>query len=85
MKKITLILLSVLIFSCAEEPKDFVIFSGKITNSNINSLQVRKKGYSKTIQVNENGNFNDTLKIDAGIYSVYIGKERTTIFLKSGI
>lgn len=84
MKKITLILLSVLIFSCAEEPKDFVIFSGKITNSDINSLQVRKKGYSKTIQVNENGNFNDTLKIDAGIYSVYIGKERTTIFLKNG-
>jgi thiol-disulfide isomerase/thioredoxin len=84
MKKITLILLSVLIFSCAEEPKDFVIFSGKITNSDINSLQVRKKGYSKTIQVNENGNFNDTLKIDTGIYSVYIGKERTTIFLKNG-
>ena len=84
MKKIALVTLAVLMFACAEEPKDYVTFSGIITNTNSNSIQIRKRGYTKKIQVNEDGTFSDTLKVDAGLYSMYNGSERTTIFLKNG-
>lgn len=74
----------VLAFSCKEEPKDYVTLSGKITNKNSDSLVVRSRGYSKAMQVDEDGTFSDTLKVETGQYFLYDGSESTPIFLKNG-
>ncbi len=70
--------------SCKEEPKDYVTLSGKITDKNSDSLMVRTRKYSKTIKVNEDGTFKDTLKVETGLYALYDGNEVTYAFLKNG-
>lgn len=86
MKK--LILLSAIVvgvMSCKEEPpKDYVTLTGTITNQNSDSVMIRTRTFSKTIAVNEDGTFSDTLKVEPGIYSLYDGTEATSIFLKNG-
>lgn len=86
MKNLIYIVTIALVFvSCKEEaPKDYVAFSGTITNQNSDSLVVRSRTYSKKIVVNKDGIFSDTLKVDAGIYNLFDGKESTGIYLKNG-
>lgn len=74
----------VLTLACKEEPKDYVTLSGKITNKNSDSLVVRSRGYSKAMQVNHDGSFSDTLKVETGQYFLYDGSESTPVFLKNG-
>lgn len=75
-----------LLVSCKEEPKDYVTFSGKLINKNSDSLIIRShfSPYSKTIAVNEDGTFSDTLKVEPGIYNLYDGNESTNLFLRNG-
>ena len=75
---------AIAIVSCKEEPKDYVTLSGKITNKNSDSLVVRARGFSKAIQVSDDGTFNDTLKVETGLYFLYDGSESTHVFLKNG-
>ncbi len=84
MKKISLLLVAILIASCTNEPKDYVTLSGKITDKSSDSVVVRTRTFSKTIAVNEDGTFSDTLKIEAGVFNFYDGNESTNIFLKNG-
>lgn len=84
MKNYFLFLAALILASCANEPKDYVTLSGKITNQNSDSLQVRSRTYKKTIKVNADGTFKDTLKVEAGVYSLYDGNEATSAFLKNG-
>lgn len=75
----------ILAFSCKQEaPKDYVSLSGKITAPNSDSLIVRSRTYNKTIKVNEDGTFSDTLKVEADIYNLFDGNESTYVFLKNG-
>lgn len=86
MKRIIYLALVVLaIVSCKEEPKDYVSFSGKISNQNSDSLIIFSRSdrdYRKRISVSEDGSFSDTLKIVKGAYSVYDGTEGTSLYLK---
>ncbi len=84
MKKIIYLLAAITIVSCTNEPKDYVTFSGKITDQNSDSIVIRSREYSKTITVNEDGTFSDTLKVESGIYTFYDGGESTSIFLQNG-
>ena len=84
MKKILLLTLAFAIIACKEEPKDYVTLSGKITDKSSDSIVVRSRTYSKTIQVKSDGTFKDTLKVEAGVYNLYDGNESTSIFLKNG-
>jgi len=85
MKKILIFVAALSIFACQEEaPKDYVTFSGKITNKNSDSLLIRTRDFTKTIAVNDDGTFSDTLKVDAGIYNLFDGSESTSVFLKNG-
>jgi thiol-disulfide isomerase/thioredoxin len=86
MNKILYFLLAglIIIVACEEKPKDYVTLSGKITNKNSDSLLIRKKSYSKRIQVSDDGTFSDTLKVEPGIYSLYDGTEATSIYLNNG-
>ena len=86
MKKLVLLGAVLAIFSCKNEPeapKDYVTLSGKIENKNSDSLIVRSRTYSKTIKVNDDGTFKDTLKVEKGIYNVFDGKESTSIYLEN--
>ena len=84
MKKLSLLLVAIIVASCANEPKDYVTLSGKITDKSSDSVVVRTRTFSKTIAVNEDGTFSDTLKVETGVYNFYDGNESTSIFLKNG-
>ena len=84
MKK-TIVLLSALsFFACKKEFKDYAILSGKITHKNSASIVIRTRNYSKTIDVNADGTFKDTLKVEPGVYNLFDGTESTYLFLKNG-
>ncbi|WP_298419645.1 TlpA disulfide reductase family protein [uncultured Kordia sp.] len=86
MKKLLLLIAAFAIFSCEkkpEAPKDYVTLSGKIENKNSDSIVVRTRTYSKTIKVNEDGTFKDTLKVANGMYNFFDGKESTSIYLEN--
>jgi len=84
MKKVVYLLVALAIASCQNEPKDYVSISGQITDKNSDSVVIRNRTFSKTIAVNEDGSFSDTLKVETGTYSFYDGGESTNIFLKNG-
>ena len=85
MKKIFIVLFALSIVACKQEPKDYVTFSGKITNQNSDSLLVGTRTYSKTIKVNADGTFKDTLKIsEPGFFAIYDGKSSFPVFLRNG-
>jgi len=84
MKKITLLLVAIIIASCTNEPKDYATLSGKITNKNSDNIIVRTPSYTKEITVKEDGTFSDTLKIESGVYNFFDGKESTNIYLENG-
>lgn len=84
MKKLLLLFSVITIISCNEQPKDFATFSGKITNKNSDSIVIRTREYFKTIAVQQDGTFSDTLHITPGIYNFYDGGESTNLFLKNG-
>ena len=85
MKNLLILLCALALVSCQEEkPKDHVTFTGKITNKNSDEIRVYNKTYSKTISVNEDGSFSDTLKVEKGKYTFYDGNEATTLFLENG-
>ncbi|QIE58499.1 TlpA family protein disulfide reductase [Rasiella rasia] len=86
MKKILLVLSVLAVVACQEEQpkKDYVTFSGTITNPNTDSLLVEKRGFKKVIAVNKDGSFSDTLKVDDGMYFFYDGVESSALFLKNG-
>lgn len=77
--------LALTVIACKKE-NDFVTFSGKITNKNSDSLVVSNPqlGYKKTIKVDENGAFNDTLHVENNFFSIFDGNEYTTAYLKKG-
>jgi len=84
MKKLLLALCAISIIACKEEPKDYMTFSGTITDKNSDSIVVSNKTYSKTIQVNEDGTFSDTLKVETGRYGFYDGGESSSLYLQNG-
>ncbi len=74
----------ILVFGCKEEPKDYVTLSGKITDKSSDSIVIRTREYTKTIKVNKDGTFSDTLNVETGTYNLYDGNESTSLFLKNG-
>ncbi|GAA4298795.1 redoxin family protein [Aestuariibaculum suncheonense] len=70
--------------ACKKEPKDYVTLSGTITNPNSDSLCVAQRSIIKTIKVNTDGTFSDTLKVEDGNYLLYDGKERALVYLQNG-
>lgn len=84
MKKLLLLTAAFAIIACKEEAKNYVTLSGTITDKSSDSVVVRSRSYTKTIKVNADGTFKDTLNVEAGIYNFYDGNESTSIFLKNG-
>ncbi|MBL4643698.1 MAG: TlpA family protein disulfide reductase [Flavobacteriaceae bacterium] len=89
MKKITLLLaVVILLSSCKKEHANYVKFSGKIENLNPTDtiLSIRNNVLKKTITIDKDGSFNDTLSINtAGYYTLALnGKNVGFIFLRNG-
>ena len=84
-KSIYVLALALAVAACKEEaPKDYVTLSGRITNQNSDSLIVAQRGIIKTIKVDKDGSFLDTLKVESGNYILFDGKEQAALYLKNG-
>ncbi|SDI31841.1 TlpA family protein disulfide reductase [Winogradskyella thalassocola] len=83
MKRLIAVFVVALCFACNEEAKvDYTLFSGKIENPKdlkVTILKGREK--VKEITLNNNGTFADTLKVEAGFYSLSHGGETSAIYL----
>ncbi len=77
--------------ACNKENKaekvDYVLFSGKVSNTLENKINVFRNSdnFKKVISINEDGTFSDTLKIESkGSYTFTIGRERSSLYLDHG-
>ncbi|WP_435416601.1 redoxin family protein [Polaribacter aestuariivivens] len=89
MKKISILFCAILaIVSCtSEHPKNYLSFSGKLENNKDSILTISsQKGLVKTISINEDGTFSDTLKVtEPAIYVISTDPtKRAPIYLKNG-
>lgn len=85
MKRLLILLISISLLSCADEkPKDYVTLEGKVNNSKSNTLTIMGKNYKKDIVVNEDGSFQDTLKVTDGFHGFNDGSLQSFIYLKNG-
>jgi thiol-disulfide isomerase/thioredoxin len=87
MKKIVLLIVAVVLFSCQNEPVvDYVVVSGSVANKlpvdiTINSLD--RKQIQK-IKLSEDGSFADTLKIEPGLYMFVNGVNSAKFYVEHG-
>ena len=70
------------VFSCNQDSA--VKISGTISNQVNDSIVISGPNVKKTIRLNENGEFLDTINISTNIYTLIHGRERTNMFLKPG-
>ena len=89
MKKITLALFTMLaIASCKKEhSKEYISLSGKLENNTDSIITISgRTGVLKTITINEDGSFKDTLKVPkVDIYTFQTSREkRSPLYLKNG-
>jgi thiol-disulfide isomerase/thioredoxin len=84
MKKLIVLLLIVSTIISCKEPKGYASVSGSIENIESPEITISSKSFSKTIQIEENGTFKDTLKIEKGLYTLSDGKNKTLLFLANG-
>ena len=77
MKKVVVAALIMCLISCKNEipENNFVSLSGTVSNPISNGISIATRGYSKTIRVNADGSFSDTLSVTTGIYSLLHGSE----------
>jgi len=89
MKKISLALFTLFVItSCSNEhSKEYISLSGKLENNKDSLITITgRTGVVKTISINNDGSFKDTLKVAKGaIYSFQTSREkRVLIYLKNG-
>ena len=78
-------MISLGLLSCGDEtPKNYVMLKGKVDNSQSNTLTIMGKNYKKDITVNEDGSFQDTLKVTNGFHGFNDGKLQSFVYLKNG-
>lgn len=84
MKNIIWIFVIGMMVSCTSQEKDFSAIKGNVNAESVTSVSIQGKGYSKTIEVNEDGTFSDTLKAPEGMYGLIAGNNRSSLYLKNG-
>ena len=78
-------MLAVTLVSCnRQQINDYVSIKGKITNQNNETLTILGKDFKKEIKINEDGSFNDTLKVVDGFHGYNDGVLQSFIYLKNG-
>jgi thiol-disulfide isomerase/thioredoxin len=88
MKKISLLLLALLILSSCnqEHPKNYLTLAGKLENNKDSIVSIaNQQGIVKKIKITTDGIFKDTLKVKTGaIYTIQTNNNRAPIYLKNG-
>tara|TARA_B100000809_G_scaffold49621_1_gene44605 strand:- start:26835 stop:27851 length:1017 start_codon:yes stop_codon:yes gene_type:complete len=93
MNKITLVLASIILFSCADEKKNYLTISGTVVDSSEKTLTIENKNYNKQIKIDEKGNFQDTLHLkdvkelasyEENFYGISVGQNRTFCYIQNG-
>ncbi|MAD97107.1 MAG: redoxin [Flavobacteriaceae bacterium] len=87
LRRFTLIFLLVAFVSCDSAPEGYLKFSGKLENNKDSVMTLLGyRGFSKSIPINADGSFSDTIKVKfPGIYSMQTNKNnRAPIFLDNG-
>jgi len=86
MKQILILILTIAFVSCKDKPKiEYAIISGKVENTSADKVEIENGDFSIEIPIIADGTFVDTLKLsEAGFYTLKIGRERTTLYLKNG-
>ena len=89
MNKIILAISALVLFASCEEKKektvDYAVVYGKVKNVKSKELQLNKEYQAiKTIKINEDGSFVDTLRLDTGGYSIGVKGNLTPIYLFPG-
>lgn len=84
MKKIiTLFAVFVLVACAKEKQKDYVVFSGKLTEVNDGKLTLRGLSFDKQIDINADGTFSDTLHLPYnGTYSLFLTNTQVDLYLE---
>ena len=86
-------LISLFFFSCETEPKTHVIISGVVSSDVSDSLLLktdnryrfyRQPEISRSIGLNEDGTFSDTIELSEGNYELQAEGTTTKLFLKPG-
>ncbi|MFC5044342.1 TlpA family protein disulfide reductase [Aquimarina hainanensis] len=86
-KQIVLVTLMATLFSCKKEEKkavDYVLISGNIQHHKEDNLILYKDGGIQKIEIEKDGTFLDTLKLEQGYYVLYNGKKGANLFLTPG-
>lgn len=87
MKKLWLFIAAIAIVSCKNEPVDYAIISGQITNATTNEVTLygtTDRSFKQVITLAEDGSFNDTLKIKAGDFMLVQERNVTPLNLNTG-
>ncbi len=89
MKNLFLFFIAIALFSCKNEtpPVDYALVSGKITNSESKELSISnsEQKVNKTVTIEKDGIFRDTLKnVIEGLYIFYDGENYNRFYLKPG-
>jgi len=89
MKKVIITLITLLLLmACKNEPviKDYVTLSGTITNSDTKEIKIldNNNRVIKTISLNDDNFFTDTLKVSKGVYSMTDGNKHAALYLENG-
>lgn len=87
MKKIWLLIAAIAVISCKEDiPVDYAIISGNISNGagelSINSLDGSIEKI--VLNVDDQGNFADTVRVKPATYILFDGKNRASIYIENG-
>jgi len=85
MKKIIMLLAAITLFACSEKSNNpYVTLEGNINNADIDSILILGKDFKKSIKVNEDGSFKDTLKVVDGFHGITDGKQQGFLYLRNG-
>lgn len=86
MNKLILIVSVLAIISCKQEEKPgYSIINGSVENNTAETVLIRGNNFETKIPIDGSGSFSDTLHIkNDGFYELYIGRERTGIYLEKG-
>lgn len=86
MKQLTIFLAALAVFSCKQDEKvNYSIITGKIDNNTAEMALIQGHDVDIRIPIEQDGSFSDTLHLKTdGLYQMYIGQERTGIYLEKG-
>lgn len=85
MKYFIMLLTAVSLIACSEKSNNaYVTLEGNINNSELDSIQILGKNFKKTIKVNKDGSFKDTLKVVDGFHGITDGEKQGFLYLKNG-